>query len=488
MLLTKAATASPPKTEQARPEPFMAETAAKYERSFLEVLTRQIDLGKNQTYMATESSELISNKLSSFPLNQFKYEAAAGSANIKAGALLFETGSQLNFKPVNIDVSGGSGEAAGTNDKNEIEAAETHEPESKKVESGAERTDEVQNGDKIDEKNADPEKSKDEKTAEDMQKYLQEIFASRLNVKVGVKRMDAGQDGKFEISINGIKDEKGVLKSREFLAKIEGILKKQFPGVKLADFKIEMVKIDVNAAALKHQSPDSTAQPSTAAVASKLAGVKTGDKTSPSNSDAHGNAGGKDKNHGGDGLQMFGFSGENLAKNNAEIKETQLRATQKFDQVKMLEQIRSHLNETKFTSANGTYSIKMILRPEELGKINLEMVMKDGQLSAKFNAENSATAELLNASIDQLKEMLNEKGIKVVNVELGNYGRGFESGSGGNFTGGGENRPFENFGENGPPGGATIRGAEGEVEFAEIIGDKNKSVFILSDKKVNVRV
>jgi len=478
MLLTKAATASPPKTEQARPEPFMAETAAKYERSFLEVLTRQIDLSKNQTYMAAESSELISNKLSSFPLNQFKYETAAGAAAIKAGALLFETGSQLNFKPVNIDTGGGAGKTEEKNAKAETDPAETREPETK---SDATETEKIERGDKIDEKN------KDEKTAEDMQKYLQEIFSSRLNVKVSVKKMDAGQNGKFEISVNGVKDDKGVLKSREFFAKIEGILKKQFPGVKLADFKIEMTKIDVNTAGLKHHAPDSTTQSSTAAIASKMAGAKIGDKTSRDNSDANGNAGGKEKNHGGDGLQMFGFSGETSAKNNAEIKETQLRATQKFDQVKMLEQIKSHLNETKFTSANGTYSIKMILRPEELGKINLEMVMKDGQLSAKFNAENSATAELLNASIEQLKEMLNEKGIKVVNVEFGNYGRGFESGSGGNFTGG-ENRQFENFGENGPPGGATFSGAEGEIEFAEIIGDKNKSVFILNDKKVNVRV
>ncbi|OQA74651.1 MAG: Flagellar hook-length control protein FliK [bacterium ADurb.Bin243] len=384
----------------------------------------------------------------------------------------------MNFKPVNIDTGGGAGKTEEKNAKAETEPAETREPETK---SDATETEKIERGDKIDEKN------KDEKTAEDMQKYLQEIFSSRLNVKVSVKKMDAGQNGKFEISVNGVKDDKGVLKSREFFAKIEGILKKQFPGAKLADFKIEMVKIDVNTAGLKHHAPDSTTQSSTAAIASKMAGAKIGDKTSRDNSDANGNAGGKEKNHGGDGLQMFGFSGETFAKNNAEIKETQLRATQKFDQVKMLEQIRSHLNETKFTSANGTYSIKMILRPEELGKINLEMVMKDGQLSAKFNAENSATAELLNASIEQLKEMLNEKGIKVVNVEFGNYGRGFESGSGGNFTGG-ENRQFENFGENGPPGGTTFSGAEGEIEFAEIIGDKNKSVFILNDKKVNVRV
>nr|HPG58159.1 hypothetical protein [Candidatus Wallbacteria bacterium] len=123
MLLTKAATASPPKTEQARPEPFMAETAAKYERSFLEVLTRQIDLSKNQTYMAAESSELISNKLSSFPLNQFKYETAAGAAAIKAGALLFETGSQLNFKPVNIDTGGGAGKTEEKNAKAETDPA-----------------------------------------------------------------------------------------------------------------------------------------------------------------------------------------------------------------------------------------------------------------------------------------------------------------------------------------------------------------------------
>ncbi len=486
MLLTQTVTASPPKSEQARPEPFMADTAAKYERSFLDVLNKHIDISKNQTYMAAESKDLLSNKLTNFPLNQFKYDTPFTMDNFKSGAVLIESGSNDEFKTADdpfrpLTAENGSN-ASKPADKIETEQTEKAEMKTQAVD----KKDDAGN-----EKNAEEDgvKKDEEKTAEDIEKYLQGIFAAKLNIKVSFKK---GKNG-GELSVKGLSDGQNASSVKEFLTRVEAMLKKQFPQAKLSQFNIEMIKVSALQASAGAQKPggETGALNGAGLIASKMSMTKALEK------DGRANHGNKHENGGGasnrESTQFLSLSADGGIKNGSGIKENSVQQAQKFDQAKMLEQVKSHLNESKFSSANGTYSIKMILRPEELGRINLEMVMKDGQLSAKFKADNPATLEMLNASVEQLKEMLNEKGIKVVNVEFGNYDGGFADGHNGGGEGfNGENAERGNDSWNGRSagnGGGSNNAEGGETfEFAETSGGKNTSVFILNDKKVNVRV
>lgn len=484
MLLTQTVTASPPKSEQARPEPFMADTTAKYERSFLDVLNKHIDISKNQTYMAAESKDLLSNKLTNFPLNQFKHDIPFTIDNFKSGSVFIESGSSDEFKTAEEPFRPLTAEtgsiALKSSEKTETKQTEKDEIKTQTVE----KKDEAGN-----EKDAEDDgvKTEEEKTAEDIEKYLQGIFAAKLNIKVSFKK---GENG-GELSVKGLSDGQNASSVKEFLNRIEAMLKKQFPQAKLSQFNIEMIKVSALQASAGVQKPggETGALNGTSLLASKMSMTKALEK------DGRANDGNKHENGGSssrENAQFLSLSADGGIKNGAGIKESSTQQAQKFDQAKMLEQVKNHLNESKFSSANGTYSIKMILRPEELGRINLEMVMKDGQLSAKFKADNPATLEMLNASVEQLKEMLNEKGIKVVNVEFGNYDGGFGGGHNGNGEGSnGENggRGNESWNERNAGGGGS-NNAEGSetFEFAETSGGKNTSVFILSDKKVNVRV
>ncbi len=481
MLLTQTAAASPPKTQQARPEPFMAETAAKYERSFLDVLNRQIDVSKNKTYMAADSNELLSNKFSSFQLSQLKFDTTASINNITINPGSFSDKFNVNSEPGPLETE------AKKNEKPCREAADNGRPaeENGTVEKKAEAGDEEKNIDETEE----------EKNAKEIQKYLQSIFGEKFDIKISVKAGGTNNSDGIEIQIKGLKENGGKINVKDFLNKIEAILKKQFPQVTLSGFNIEMIKVDAQPA-LQSAKNGGALQPSGAGIAGggalKALEKGGGGKNTENGSKNHSDGSSSEK----ESQLLQGLSGESASRVNAAQKDGTARAAQKFDQAKMLEQIRNHLNESKFSSSGGTYSLKMVMRPEELGRINLELVMKDGQLSAKFKTDSPASAELLNASVEQLKEMLNEKGIKVVNVEFGNYEQDFARGSGGEQSGyedrnnrGGKDEKNDGAGtffEN----NINATGVSGRetFEFAQIGGDKNKSVFILNEKTVNVRV
>ena len=489
MLLTQTAAACPPKTQQSKPGPFTAETAAKYERSFLDVLNRQIDISKNQTYMAADSNELLSNKFSIFQLNHFTFGASGNLSNITINCEAF-------FDKSGSDPETGILETAAKEAmKVSLEAAGTTKPDEKKG-AGEIKTragdNEKKTGGADERKNIC--QTDEEKNAKEIEKYLQGIFGEKFNVKVSVKANGADESNGITVVIKGIKENGGKINAKDLLSKIEAVLKKQFPQVTLSCFNIKMIKAEAHHALQPAKISGHLQHCAAGATGHGDGALKTLEK----NSNGSGGGGtGSDENGGGcssekENRAFASLSGEPAARAGAVQIEGGARAAQKFDQAKMLEQIRAHLNESKFSSSGGTYSLKMIMRPEELGRINLELVFKDGVLCAKFKTDSPASAELLNASADQLKEMLNEKGIKVVNVEFGNYEQNLAGGRGEERSGyEGRSGDEKNAGGSGAIEGAA--GAAGAAdretyEFAESGGGKNNSVFILNEKTVNVRI
>lgn len=85
----------------------------------------------------------------------------------------------------------------------------------------------------------------------------------------------------------------------------------------------------------------------------------------------------------------------------------------------LTEQIRFNVNE-EFKS------MEMQLYPEHLGKVGVQVVIKDGILTAQITAENETVKKAIEAQLINLKESFNNQGLKVENVEVTIASHSFE--------------------------------------------------------------
>ena len=67
----------------------------------------------------------------------------------------------------------------------------------------------------------------------------------------------------------------------------------------------------------------------------------------------------------------------------------------------------------------GAWRVEMDLHPKSLGRIEIHLEMKNGDLEAYFNASQNGTRELLQESFSKLKDILAEHGIDSAYVGLG---------------------------------------------------------------------
>ena len=80
----------------------------------------------------------------------------------------------------------------------------------------------------------------------------------------------------------------------------------------------------------------------------------------------------------------------------------------------------------------GAWRVEMDLHPKSLGRIEIQLEMKNGELEANFHSANSATRELLADSIPRLRAALEQHGMETayLGLELGNQGRSDENSTG----------------------------------------------------------
>ena len=95
------------------------------------------------------------------------------------------------------------------------------------------------------------------------------------------------------------------------------------------------------------------------------------------------------------------------------------------DMVQMIREIADQMLEKFKVSVNAdTTSLEIVLTPEELGRVNLTVTTdSDGVMNAKFVTENALAKEAIERNLVQFKEMLQEQGLKVDNIEVavGNF-------------------------------------------------------------------
>ncbi len=114
-------------------------------------------------------------------------------------------------------------------------------------------------------------------------------------------------------------------------------------------------------------------------------------------------------------------------------------------------------NVIKYMATKGGESVTVKLQPPELGKIQVELVLKENTINAKINTENIAVKEIILTNLDQLKAGIENNGFNInrLDVEIGGF-RNFLSRESREFGNGQQKGKEEKQG----PGAAVYNSAE----------------------------
>lgn len=113
------------------------------------------------------------------------------------------------------------------------------------------------------------------------------------------------------------------------------------------------------------------------------------------------------------------------------ISEPTVSYTTTADQI--MEQVSDSL---RMTMTEDITEMEMQLHPASLGNVRVQVAAKDGVITASFTTENQQVKEVLEAQIIQLKDQMNEQGIKIEAVEVTVSSHAFER----NLNDNGQNR------------------------------------------------
>lgn len=112
-------------------------------------------------------------------------------------------------------------------------------------------------------------------------------------------------------------------------------------------------------------------------------------------------------------------SGVVVSDNTQQIGAQQMEAVPEFARQLDTENIIKQIVEyTKVHVSNTQSTMEMQLNPENLGKIYIEVTAKEGNVSAHITAQNEYVKEALEAQIVELKQNMNQAGVKVDAVEV----------------------------------------------------------------------
>lgn len=122
------------------------------------------------------------------------------------------------------------------------------------------------------------------------------------------------------------------------------------------------------------------------------------------------------------GVKLFVESNSNLDNTPGAATQTNFAKTldgvqqpKEIDKTDILSQIHTKLQDVK---EEGTTKVTIVLKPESLGKINLELINGKDGLVARMTTENSQVKELLDRNLESLRSSLGGQGVSVNNVSV----------------------------------------------------------------------
>lgn len=88
--------------------------------------------------------------------------------------------------------------------------------------------------------------------------------------------------------------------------------------------------------------------------------------------------------------------------------------------------VKQVLEQVKLNIKTDVTSVQMQLYPEHLGKVAIQVVSKNGVLTAQIATENESAKAALESQLNTLKESFDNQGLKVQSVEVMVSSRGFD--------------------------------------------------------------
>ncbi|MBP9996727.1 MAG: flagellar hook-length control protein FliK [Lachnospiraceae bacterium] len=134
----------------------------------------------------------------------------------------------------------------------------------------------------------------------------------------------------------------------------------------------------------------------------------------------------QDRRQSGNGEQNAHNFSQNVIQNlkeNIELKSAEVPEAFTTSTEQIMEQVTENL---KMTMNEDITQMEMQLHPASLGNVRVQVAARDGVITANFTTQNEDVKAALEAQIVQLKEQMNEQGIKVEAVEVTVNSHAFE--------------------------------------------------------------
>ncbi|MBT2615660.1 MULTISPECIES: flagellar hook-length control protein FliK [unclassified Bacillus (in: firmicutes)] len=100
---------------------------------------------------------------------------------------------------------------------------------------------------------------------------------------------------------------------------------------------------------------------------------------------------------------------------------------QTISQEEFVKQFENILSKANFSGTNGVNKLVIRLNPEHLGSLRIELIQKDGMLSAKILATTSQAKDMLENQIHGLKQAFSGQNIQIERIEISQAFNAFNS-------------------------------------------------------------
>ncbi|MFK9115843.1 flagellar hook-length control protein FliK [Peribacillus frigoritolerans] len=94
------------------------------------------------------------------------------------------------------------------------------------------------------------------------------------------------------------------------------------------------------------------------------------------------------------------------------------KGEQTVSQEEFVKQFENILSKANFSGTNGVNKLLIRLNPEHLGSLRIELIQKDGMLSAKILATTSHAKDMLENQIHGLKHAISGQNIQIERIEI----------------------------------------------------------------------
>ncbi|MDZ5711723.1 flagellar hook-length control protein FliK [Jeotgalibacillus haloalkalitolerans] len=84
----------------------------------------------------------------------------------------------------------------------------------------------------------------------------------------------------------------------------------------------------------------------------------------------------------------------------------------------LMEQFQNIMQKAKFGKVNGTEKLMIRLQPEHLGTLKIELLQKDGMLTARIIASSAVAKEMIDSQLNQLRQSFTAQNLQVEKVEI----------------------------------------------------------------------